>query len=98
MVAGDEVLGQLQPGQRDARAEAWMAEAACMTVAPEELFSNQAPEQGWDYRAHRELCPQGARRVGIFLNINALWRLLPLTLMFFFFFFLTLIFLNQTFS
>ena len=57
------ILGQLQPGQRDARAEeAWMAQAACMTVAPEEPFSNQAPEQGWDYRAHPRLCPQGARR------------------------------------
>lgn len=35
----------------------------------------------------RNYAHKGPSGVGIFLNINALWRLLPLTLMFFFFFF-----------
>jgi len=55
------ILGQLRPVQRYTRAEeAWMAQAACMTGAPEEPFSNRAPEQGWNYRAHPRLCPQRA--------------------------------------
>lgn len=94
------ILGQLQPGQRDARAEeAWMAEAACMTVAQKNSSPIRLQNKDGITGPIRNYAHKGPAGMSIFLNINALWRLLPLTLMFFFFFFfLTLIFLNQTFS